>query len=70
MTPAAPASITEWESRAMLSSPAPETPTITGTRPADAVEDAAGEIQRLVPESFGASPMMPRMVMPVTPQSR
>ena len=31
MTPAAPASITPWDSRAMLSRPAPDTPTTTGT---------------------------------------
>jgi len=70
ITPAAPASITLCDSRAILSSPAPDTPTTTGTLPATRSSTCRANWADSSPDSFGASPMMPRMVMPVTPQSR
>ena len=66
MTPAAPASITAFVNDRIEAKPGDETPTTTGastwlmTRFEKAIASSGS--------SFGASPRMPRMVSPVTPQ--
>ena len=54
----------------MLSSPAAETPTTTGTRPLTRLITWLAKLCASSPAILGASPMMPRIVMPLTPVSR
>ena len=70
ITPPAPASIAVALRRAMLSSPAAETPTTTGTRPLTRLITWLAKLCASSPAILGASPMMPRIVMPLTPVSR
>ena len=68
MTPAAPPSMTPRARERMAAKPGAETPTMIGT---PARRTTWFEIARAsAGSSFGASPMMPRMVRPVTPQER
>ena len=70
ITPAAPRSITRAESSPMPAKPGAETPTTTGTRPATRFRKRSVTAALSAAVSFGASPIMPSTVRPVTPRSR
>ena len=70
ITPAAPAAIDASDNSRMAAKPGLETPTTTGTRPATRSSTRRTKLIDSLPDSFGASPMMPRMVRPVAPRSR
>ena len=70
ITPAAPISITFFVKPPRLRLPAEDTPTITGTRPFTRFMTRAAKSEDSCALSLGASPMTPRIVMPVTPHSR
>ena len=70
ITPAAPISMTFLVKLPRLRLPADEAPTITGTRPLTRAITHATKSADSCALSLGASPMTPRIVMPVTPHSR
>ena len=70
ITPEAPSSITARASSRIAAKPGLETPTTTGTRPATRLTTCFENATDSATDSFGASPIMPRMVSPVAPRDR
>ena len=70
ITPEAPRSITASVSSFIGAKPADDAPTITGTRPLTRASTCFVKVRASCAVSLVASPMMPRMVRPVTPLSR
>jgi hypothetical protein len=70
MTPAAPSSMARRAKSPSSFKPGLLTPTMMGTRPATRFKQRSTKASDSSAESFGASPMTPRMVTPSTPQSR